>query len=114
MSKSQPLAPGSPSDGATVYIVLEDFGKLGRAYRATAETEANEWTTIDNFLSGQYWRPVRVVAFNTDDHSSWDVSEDIAHAVAKWATLQSRQLSEGTRRFLEEYLTEAEMPAMLA
>jgi hypothetical protein len=111
MPKSLPLAPGAPSDDRTIYIVLDGFGNIGRAYRETAESEADERTTIDNFLSARYLRPVRVVAFNTDDHSSWDVSEDIAHSVAEWARRQCRKLSEGTRRFLEEHLTEAEMRA---
>jgi hypothetical protein len=37
-----------------------------------------------------------------------------AKSVAEWAMLQGRQLSEETRRFLEEHLTEAEMPTVLA
>jgi hypothetical protein len=114
MLKSPPLAPDESYHRATVYIVMDDFGQPGgRAYRKTDEFDADERTTIDNFLSGQkYLRPVRVVAFNTDDHSSWDVSEDIAHAVAECATREGRQLSEGTRHFLEEHLTQAEMPVV--
>jgi hypothetical protein len=67
------LAPGAPLHGHTIYIVLDDFGELGRAYRETDETEANERKTIENFLTGQYERPVRVVAFNTGDHMSRDM-----------------------------------------
>jgi hypothetical protein len=105
-----PLAHGAPQD-PTVYIVLDDFGPLGRAYRETDEGEADERTIIANFLSGQYSRPVRVVAFNTDDHSSCDVSEDIAHAVAERAISEGRRLSESTRQFLSDHLDEADLPA---
>jgi hypothetical protein len=104
MSKGPPLAPAAPSDEGTVYIVLDDFGELGRAYRETDEAEADERTVIDNFLSGQYSRPVRVVAFNTDEGSSRDVSEDIAYAVAERAISEGRHLSEGTRQFLADHL----------
>jgi hypothetical protein len=54
-------------------------------------------------LTGQYSRPVRVVAFNTAEQWSRDVSEDIARAVAERAKSESRDMSEGTRQFLEEY-----------
>jgi hypothetical protein len=80
--------PDASCDAATVYIVLEDFGKLSRAYRATD----------DNFLSGQYSRPVRVVA-STPTTTRRGMCRKTAHAVAEWASLQGRHLSGGTRRF---------------
>jgi predicted DNA binding CopG/RHH family protein len=110
MPKGPPIAPGDPDDEGTVYIVLDDFGELGRAYRETAEDEADERTIIHKFLTGQYERPVRVAAFNTDDRSSCDVSEDIAHAVAERASNEGRHLSEGTRSFLETYLSQVALP----
>jgi hypothetical protein len=53
-----------PSNNATVYLVLDDFGKLGRAYRETDEGRANLDTVVQDFLNGEFNRPVRVVAFN--------------------------------------------------
>lgn len=41
----------------TVYIVLEDFGRLGRAYRETDEDRADLETVISDLLSGQYSNP---------------------------------------------------------
>jgi hypothetical protein len=104
MRRSPPLAPGAPYHYGTIYIVLDDFGDLGRAYRETDEAEADERTIVDNFISGQYSHPVRVVAFNTDEGSSRDVSEDIAHAVAERANSEGRELSDCTRQFLADHL----------
>jgi hypothetical protein len=104
MHEGLPIGPGAPNDEGTVYIVLDDFGALGRVYRETPEDEADERTIIRKFLSGQYERPVRVVAFHTGDRSSCDVSEDIAHAVAERANSERRHLSEGTRQFLNDHL----------
>jgi hypothetical protein len=59
-----PLVPDKNSD-VTVHIVLNDFGHLGRAYVETDEAEADEATIVENILSGQHSRPLRVVAFNT-------------------------------------------------
>ena len=49
----------------TVYLVLEDFGKFGQAYRETDPKQADRKTMMSNLLSGQYERPVRIVAFST-------------------------------------------------
>ena len=36
-----PVAPSEPGLNTTVYIVLDDFGHLGRAYSETDEHEAD-------------------------------------------------------------------------
>ena len=74
-----PLVPDEHN--VTVYIVLNDFGQLGRSYLETDEAEADEKTVVSNIISGQYSNPIRVVAFNTVEGWSRDVTEDIAHAV---------------------------------
>jgi hypothetical protein len=45
-----------------VYLVVNDFGPLGRAFVKTDIAEADRETVIRNFLSGQYPSPLRVVA----------------------------------------------------
>ena len=61
-----------------IHLVLDDFGALGRAWRETDEAEIDRETVIINLLDGQYSNPVRVIAFNTAEGWSRDVSEDIA------------------------------------
>ena len=88
------------------YIVLNDFGPLGRAYVETDEAKADEATIIENILSGQYSHPVRVVAFNTAEGWACDVTEDIARAVWSKARSEYRPIGKiragvfgaGTRR----------------
>jgi hypothetical protein len=46
-------SPTSDPDGA-VYLVLDDFGRFGRAYRETDVSAADRQTVIANLLSGQY------------------------------------------------------------
>jgi hypothetical protein len=50
-----------------VYIVVNDFSELGRAYVETDEAAADKQTVVNNISSGEYSNPVRVVAFNTAD-----------------------------------------------
>lgn len=64
---------------------------------------------IDNLWRGEYSRPVRVIAFNTDEGYARDVSHEIALAVVERPRKENRELSEGARRFLEGHLTKAEL-----
>jgi hypothetical protein len=59
------------------YLVLDDFGRLGRAWRETDEAGTSRATLVRNLLDGQYENPVRVVAFNTAEGWSRDVTLDI-------------------------------------
>ena len=61
-----------------IYLVLDDFGHLGRAWRETDEAGANRATLVRNLLDGQYEDPVRIVAFNASEGWCRDVTVDIA------------------------------------
>lgn len=95
-----------PQHDVAVYLVLEDFGKLGRAWRETGEAEADEATIVDNLLTGQYDTPVRVIAFNTVEGWARDVSEDIARATLARARAEYRNLPVGTAAFVEKQIGE--------
>lgn len=61
------------------YLVLDDFGgRVGRAWRETDEENADRETLINDLLAGEYSSPVRIVAFNTAEGWSRDVTVDIA------------------------------------
>jgi hypothetical protein len=63
------------------YIVLDDFGPLGRAWRETDEEAADRAALIRDILKGQYESPVRIVAFNTTEGWCRDVTVEIANEV---------------------------------
>jgi hypothetical protein len=103
-----PLAPDQQPHGVTVYIVLIDFGQLGRAYVETDEAAADEQTVVNNISDGEYSNPVRVVAFNTAEGWSRDVTEDIARAMLDREAREA-DLSESARRFVERELDTASL-----
>ena len=80
-----------PADsGPDVYLVLDDLGaQLGKVWRETDEENVDNDTLIRLLLEGQYYNPARVVAFNTDEGWSRDVSDDVVirtgRRVVKWA-----------------------------
>ncbi|MET0875253.1 MAG: hypothetical protein ABWX81_10740 [Pseudolabrys sp.] len=49
MRNQTPLAPNAPAFDVTVYIVLNDFGPLGRAYVETDEAQANDAIIVESF-----------------------------------------------------------------
>lgn len=59
-------APSISPDGTgqTVYLVVDDFGRHGRAWRETDIENTDLETVITDLLDGQYNSPVRVVGFS--------------------------------------------------
>ena len=74
----------------TVYLVVDRFGGLGSVYRETEVERTDIETIIADLLTGQFNEPVGVIAFNTLEHWSDDVSDEIA------TEIQTRCDIEGT------------------
>jgi hypothetical protein len=91
------------SDDQNVYLVVDDFGRHGRAYRETDVETADLETVIVDLLDGQYDNPVRVVAFNTAEGWSQDVSEDIAQELRRRCDLQLRDVPSSIQDFVEQH-----------
>jgi hypothetical protein len=101
------LAPDVTND-VTVYLVEEDFGQRGRAFLETDAAEADRESIVRNFISGQYESALRVIAFNTAEGWSRDVSEDVANNVPDRACDGDDTLTEGTKRFIDRHVTPGE------
>ncbi|WOH63031.1 hypothetical protein [Bradyrhizobium sp. BWA-3-5] len=87
----------------TVYLVANDFGRLGRAWRE-ADYEATDLeTVIQDLLSGQYSNPFRVIAFNTAERWSEDVSEEVARELRRRCDLQMCELPASLFDFVNQH-----------
>ena len=60
-----------------IYLVLDDFGHTGRAWRETDEADTERAIVIQHLFEGQYTNPVRIGAFNTAEGWSRDATEEI-------------------------------------
>jgi hypothetical protein len=87
----------------TVYLVAEDFGKPGRAWSEADYERTGLETVIQDLLTGQYRDPIRVVAFNTAERWSEDVSEDVAHELRRRCDLQMRDIPFFLQDFTDRY-----------
>jgi hypothetical protein len=88
----------------TAYIVIDRFGGLGTVYRETEVERADLETIITDLMSGQFNDPVRVVAFNTLEHWSEDVSEYIAFEIQTRCDIQGVGVPEHIRDFVASYV----------
>jgi hypothetical protein len=98
MPRSPSIVPDDTN--RDVYLVLDDFGRLGRAWSETDEAGTSRATLVRNLLDGQYENPVRIVAFNTVEGWSRDATVDIADEVRR-RYVEYDEVSESVLKFLE-------------
>jgi hypothetical protein len=101
MAQHAASPPLAHSRAGTVYLVLDNFGELGCAYRETDAAQADPKTVVADLLSGQYRHPLRVVAFNITEGWARDVSADIAREVRTRARELEQELPAAVRDFVE-------------
>ncbi|MEY9184722.1 hypothetical protein ABIG06_006270 [Bradyrhizobium sp. USDA 326] len=80
MRHAPSIVPGTEQD---IYLVLDQFGRHGRAWVETDEERTDRDTLLRDLIEGQYRDPQRIVAFNTSEGWSRDVSEEIAEALSQ-------------------------------
>jgi hypothetical protein len=97
--------PGAVPYGAdqTVYLVVDSFGVLGSVYRETEIERADLEAVISDLMTGQFSNPVRVIAFNTLEHWSKDVSADIAQEIQTRCDIEGNDVPEHIRDFVESH-----------
>jgi hypothetical protein len=87
----------------TVYLVVDRLGASGAICREI-EVEASDLEAIiDALMSGQFNDPVRVVAFNTLEHWSNDVSADVAAEIQTRCDIEGEPLPEHLKDFAERH-----------
>jgi hypothetical protein len=91
-------------DDQTFYLVINNYGKSGTAFAEIDVGEADLETVISDLMSGQYDDPVRIVAFNTAEQWSADVSEDVALEIMRRLDLAGHELPLSIQAFVDSHL----------
>ena len=104
MRKSR-WTPSIVPNGAdqNVYLVEDCFERQGCVWRETDSEQTFFETVIADLMAGQYSNPQRVIAFNTAERWSEDVSEDVAREIQRRADLAYEDPSSTLDRFIERY-----------
>jgi Fe2+ transport system protein FeoA len=83
------------------YLVLDDFGRLGCSWRETDAERTDRETVIRDLVEGQYSYPVRIVAFNTAEGWSRDVTVDISDELRR-RFVEFGEVPDSILNFLDE------------
>jgi hypothetical protein len=105
--RSSTIAPGRSGD--VIYLVLDNFGPIGQAYREADPGEADEAYVIHNLI-GQYSRPQRIIAFSVAQGWARDVTVEVARKVFAHALATGETLPAPTRELVERVM-DADVPA---
>jgi len=98
MRTSPSIAPHGPEHDT--YLVLDDFGRIGRSWRETDEHATDRETLIHDLLAGEFNKPVRIVVFNTVEGWCRDVTMDIADELRR-RIVEYDEISESVLAFLD-------------
>lgn len=93
---------GRPTEDQAVYLVLDDFGELGRCWRETDVEGTTLETVITDLLEGQYNNPVRAVGFNVVE-GWWNVFKDVADEIRRRCDLQMTKVPANLEGFIERH-----------
>lgn len=89
----------------TIYLVIDRFERPGGVYRETEVERTDLETIITDLMSGQFNDPVRVVAFNTLEHWSEDVSKGIALEIQARCDIDGQDAPESIRDFADSHVS---------
>ena len=111
MSSSMPPVVPYGAD-QTVYVVVDSVGAKGGVRRETETERADPEAVIRDLISGQFNDPLRVVAFNTLEHWTKDVSEEIAAEIQTRFDIDGNELPEHIRDFVESHRSPARQTSL--
>jgi hypothetical protein len=85
----------------TLFVVVDRVGAAGRGSSET-ETERTDFERIiSDLLSGQFGDPIRVIAFNTLEHWSEDVSAEVAREIQIRSDIDGKNLPDHLQDFVK-------------
>ena len=88
----------------TVFLVEDNLGsKFGRIWSETNVDRADRASVLEDLYLGEYRDPLRVIAFNTAEGWSRDVSHEFAEELQRRADLDRRELTGTLAEFVNDY-----------
>jgi hypothetical protein len=96
----------------TVYLVVDSFGSRDTVYREAEFEHADLETAISELLAGRFNNPVRVIAYNTLEHWTEDVSAQIAAEILSRCDIDGQPVPEHVRDFVTSHGGPSAQPAL--
>ena len=87
----------------TIYIVVDSIAARGSGGQETQVERADFDTVVSEFIAGQFGDPIRVVAFNTLEHWSQDLSSDVAAEIQARCDIEGVPVPDHVQDFLDRH-----------
>ena len=88
----------------TLYLVVEARGTEGSALK-TAVERTNLETIITDLMSGRFDNPIGILAFNTLEHWTDDISEEVAREIQCRCDIEGDHVPEYLQEFIGNNLS---------
>jgi hypothetical protein len=102
-SISSPIVPYGADQ--TVYRVIDHPGAPGRACRETERSDLE--TVVRDLMTGWFDDPMQIVAFNTLEHWSQDLSADVASEIQARCDIDAAPLPSHLEDFVSRHARRA-------
>jgi hypothetical protein len=98
----------------TAYVVVDRLGRLEGVEREIEVERADIETIISELVAGQFNDPARIIAYNTLEHWSQDISEDIALEIQSRCDIEGAAVPEYIKDFVLYFAAPARQSARAA
>ena len=106
---SPPIVPYGADE--TIYLVVNCVG-AGRACREIEVERTDLDAVVAELVAGQFSAPTRVIAFNTLEHWSKDISKEVAAEIRVLCDIEGILVPEHISDFVERHTPRAPQPAL--
>jgi hypothetical protein len=96
----------------TVYLVIDRLDARGSANREIEVERTDLETIIGELMSGQFHDPVRIMAFNTLEHWSDDVTAEVATEIQTRCDIDGEPVPEHLKDFMARQVRPARQRTM--
>ena len=86
----------------TVFVVIDNSGAPGSVHRQVECTDLD--AVISNLITGQFSDPLQVVAFNTLEHWTQDMSADVANEIQARCDIKAAPMPEHLEDFVRRHV----------
>jgi hypothetical protein len=87
----------------TVYLVVDSFGSRDEVYREAEFERPDLEAAIDDLLAGRFNNPVRLIAYNTLEHWTDDVSAQVAAEIQSRCDIDGQAVPEHLKDFVDAH-----------
>ncbi len=98
-ASSPPIVPYGADE--TVFVVMDNFGAPGSVHRHMECIDLD--SVISALLTGLFNDPVQVVAFNTLEHWTRDMSADVANEIVARCDIEAAPMPEHLGDFVRRH-----------